>query len=263
MQDRGYFNADVSTRDFWEYCKCSRSLCVFFLQRRGCTDAPAFHDCVVGGEAMHVMTSINSLNGAPTAAEPELLQGLLRKSWGFAGFVVTDFGGFEQIYTMHGCKNPDIDPARCCSNVSCAAIAGMAAGLDQDGGGTDCVDEIPALVRAGKIAPARIEQSFRRLMRARLRLGMMDPPALNDQNRVKFAAVESAAHLRLARRAAAAAICLYRNRNDTLPLDATELNHSGAVLLAGFSADDGDLLQGNCEQNSAHSHVHFFIRYES
>ena len=82
-------------------------------------------------------------------------------------------------------------------------LAGMAAGLDQDGGGTACVDEIPALVRAGKIAPARIEQSFRRQMRARLRLGMMDPPALNDQNRVKFAAVESAAHLRLARRAAA------------------------------------------------------------
>lgn len=69
--DRGKFNAEVDTRSFYEFY------------------APAFHDCIVGGQPMHVMASINALNGVPTAAEPALLDGLLRSSWDFDGFVVT------------------------------------------------------------------------------------------------------------------------------------------------------------------------------
>ena len=107
------------------------------------------------------------------------------------------------------------------------------------------MDEIPSLVRAGKLTSARIETSFRRLMLMRLRLGMFDPPAMNRQNYVMFSNVESSAHLTLARRAAASAMCLYSNRDGTLPLSALQYNYSGAMLVAGFSADDGDLLQGN------------------
>ena len=201
--------------------------------------------------------------------------GLLRDEWGWDGFVVTDYGAFEQIYTSQGCGNKGSDPARCCSNVSCAALAGMRAGLDQDGGGTACVDEIPDLVSAGSLSPGRVELSFRRLMKARLELGMFDPPAEEIGNSLPFSAVESQQHLSLARRAGQKAICLYQNRGNVLPLSAADFllpessgsqrggwrphrssssgrgNGGGArLLVAGYTANDGDNLQGNYAQHT-------------
>jgi beta-glucosidase len=76
--DRGHFSANVSARDMFEY----------YL--------PPFHDCIATAEAMHVMTALNAINGVAASADPELVDGLLRNfsdSWGFTGFVVTDYGG--------------------------------------------------------------------------------------------------------------------------------------------------------------------------
>ena len=120
--------------------------------------------------------------------------------------------------------------------------------------------------------------SFRRLMRQRIRLGMLDSPTSNAWNRLAFATVEDAAHTQLARKAAQESICLYhnrapaaakaepqgqgdeegralfvasQNRNATLPLDLPKLKAvSGSVLLAGWMADDGDELCGNYVQHT-------------
>lgn len=54
---------------------------------------PPFHACISEAKAMHVMTSLNAINGVATSADPELVDGLLRNdsdNWNFTGFVVTE-----------------------------------------------------------------------------------------------------------------------------------------------------------------------------
>ena len=263
-----------------------------------------FHDCIATANAMHVMTSLNAINGVATSADPDLVDGILRNfsdSWQFSGFVVTDYGGWEGIggdtgaFGNHGCSNPNARRDVCCKTNECSALKGVQAGLDQDGGGMLALQEIPKLVAAGQLSEERIAMSFRRLMRQRIRLGMFDPPTSNAYNRIAFATLESAAHVELARTAAQKGICLYQNRappaaadkaastratelaksadeeageaatttratsegerafwlasqnsNATLPLNLLALTGSPhSVLLAGFTADDGDELFGN------------------
>lgn len=286
--DRGHFSANVTADDMFEY----------YL-------AP-FHDCIATAEAMHVMTSLNAVNGVATSADPDLVDGILRNfsdSWNFSGFVVTDYGGWEGIgggpgaFGDHGCDNPNARKDTCCKDVECSALKGVQAGLDSDGGGMLALQQIPKLVSAGQLSEERIAMSFRRLMRQRVRLGMFDPPTSNAYNRLAFGTVESAKHSELARTAAQKAICLYQNRvakatttmqqdelevevegvdgaegegedrgqneegtrafwlasqnsNGTLPLNLAALSakpHS--VLLAGWTADDGDNLFGNYVQH--------------
>ena len=138
--------------------------------------------------------------------------------------------------------------------------------------------QIPGLVKDGALSEERIAMSFRRLMRQRIRLGMFDPPTSNSYNRLSFGSVESASHIALARTAAQKAICLYQNRrpgllevdkhteekeegtrafwlasqnsHGTLPLNLSALSSKPhSVLVAGFTADDGDNLFGNYVQH--------------
>ena len=124
--DRGHFSANVSAVDMFEY----------YL--------PAFHDCIHVARAMHVMMALNAINGVAASADPELIDGLLRNfsdSWNFTGFVVTDYGGWEGIsgdkgaFGNHGCSNPNARRDVCCKDNKCAALRGVQAGLDSDGGG--------------------------------------------------------------------------------------------------------------------------------
>lgn len=61
---------------------------------------PAFKACIQAG-ARSVMCSYNAVNGKPSCAHPELLQGLLRDTWGFKGFVVSDCGAVSDILWPH------------------------------------------------------------------------------------------------------------------------------------------------------------------
>lgn len=61
---------------------------------------PAFKACIQAG-ARSVMCSYNAVNGKPSCASPELLQGLLRDKWGFDGFVVSDCGAVSDILWPH------------------------------------------------------------------------------------------------------------------------------------------------------------------
>ena len=147
-------------------------------------------------------------------------------------------------------------------------MKGLQAGLDQDGGGTAAIKLIPGLVKSGQISSERVALSFRRLMRQRIRLGMLDPPASVEYNKLRFDTVlESANHTQIARVAAQKSICLYQNRapqaarqdvqegstaraerafwlpsinvNHTLPLNLKALATTpGSVLLTGWMAGD-------------------------
>lgn len=98
----------MTTRSFWEHY------------------APVFHDCAITARGSHIMASYNSMNGIPTAADPNLLTNLLRTQWKWPGFVVGDYDAYANIFSTH----------HYVADMEHAASAGMNAGLDQEGGGT-------------------------------------------------------------------------------------------------------------------------------
>eukprot|EP00937_MAST-01D_sp_MAST-1D-sp2_P005271 g5271.t1 len=195
------------------------------------TYLPAFRACVARARAVHVMCSFNSVNGVPACANKGLLTAVLREQWGFDGFVVSEY---------------------------------VSVGWTRRGGGTAAVAALPAALRAGTARAANVTSSFRRLYRARLRLGMLDPP---DPARTPWNALrmeeecQTAARAAQARRAAEQALTLLRNHAGTLPLPAAAAAYehradgsksrgspasckSGLAVIGPF-ADDGNALLGN------------------
>ena len=83
-----------------------------------------------------------------------------------------------------------------------AAAAGINAGIDQEGGGTSAVAQLQAAVESKLTNSSTIATSFRRLMRARMKLGMLDPPQLSKFNHIGLSQLRSAETTALNRRAA-------------------------------------------------------------
>ena len=216
VDDRFSFNAVVNGRDFWE------------------SYMPAFDACVSEAKAMHVMCSYNSVNGVPACGNTGLLTTVLRNKFSFEGFVVSDYDAWAFIYDRHQYTKSMED----------AAALGINSGLDQEGGGNAAIDELHAAVNHSKTTPSAIEKAFRRLFRARIRLGMFDLRLVKYYdlfyNSTELANNE--AHRAVNQRAARESITLLKNGNETLPLNARNVN---SAALIGFQGNIAGLLSGN------------------
>ena len=100
--------------------------------------------------------------GVPSCANGELMNGVLRKKWGWDGFIVSDYDGWANLVT----------PQSFAPNYTAAAAIGINAGMDQEGGGTQAIEKLPDAVKAGLTTAEAVATSFRRLFAARIRLGM-------------------------------------------------------------------------------------------
>jgi beta-glucosidase len=209
--DRHSFNAIVSERDLRE------------------TYLPHFEMAVVEGGAESVMCAYNRVLGQPACASRLLLHDILRGEWRFTGYVVSDCWAITDIHEGH----------RMVATETEAAALALAAGTD-----LSCGPEYASLTRAverGLVTEAQVDTALARLLRARFRLGMFDPPA-----RVPYAAIpasvnDAPAHRALAREAAREAIVLLKNDGGLLPLR----KDPGTIAVLGPNADDADVLLGN------------------
>ena len=125
--------------------------------------------------------------------------------------------------------------------------------MDQEGGGNGCVQTLPEAVKNGTVNASAVAQAFRRLFRARIRLGMLDPPVSVEYNRIDKSVAASEDHLDVALRAAQESICLYKNGRPAggsgekaLPL-APPPSKRWRLLLAGAQGNSSAALIGNCE----------------
>jgi len=181
------FNVDPSPRDLFG------------------TYLPAFRRVVVDGKARSIMCSYNAINGAPACSNTNLLGSILRKDWGFSGFVTSDCGAIEDISKGHHfAKN----------NVEASALA-VKAGTD-----TTCGNEYVDLVQSvkdGLITEQQIDTSLKRLFMARMKLGMFDPPSKVSFAAIPYSENHSETHQALSLRAARESIILLKNTR-VLPL---------------------------------------------
>ncbi len=189
---------------------------------------PHFEAAIKEGGAYSVMCAYNSVDGKPACANPRLIEDILRKQWGFSGYVVSDCGAIDDIYRRH--------------KYVPTAEEGVALALKA---GTDltCGNEythlLPAL-KQGLVQESDIDQAVKRLFRARFRLGMFDPPAMVKYAQIPYSENDSPAHRMLAVEAARKSIVLLKNEGRTLPL-----SKSKTIAVIGPNANDVDVLLGN------------------
>jgi beta-glucosidase len=193
------------------------------------TYLPHFEAAIKDGGAYSVMCAYNSVDGLPACANPRLLEDILRKEWGFTGYVVSDCGAIGDIYLNHK-KAPN-------------AEAGVARAI-QAGTDLNCGIEYGnalAAVRSGLLAEADVNKALRRLLTARFKLGMFDPQEMVRYAQIPYSSVDSAEHRALALETARKSIVLLKNERRTLPLRKS----LRTIAVIGPSADDAGLLLGN------------------
>ena len=209
--ERHRFDATPSERDFYE------------------TYLPQFEAAVREGHVGAVMGAYNSVYGRPACANPLLLTDLLRKQWGFDGHVVSDCGAIYDIYANHKFT---ATPAE-------AAAAAVKAGDD-----LCCGRDYNSLVRAvkkGLISETEINTAVGRVLEARFRLGLFDPPDKVPYAQIPITQNDTPAHEALALKMARESIVLLKN-DSLLPLDRTKIKR---IAVIGANADSVAVLLGN------------------
>jgi beta-glucosidase len=198
---------------------------------------PPFRAALDEGAATF-MSGFNSINEVPASANPFTLTQILRKEWGFRGFVVSDYNSIREIMA-HGIANDD----------STAARKSFLAGVDMDMEGHIYLPNLPTLVRSKAVPEERLDDAVRRILRLKFALGLFDRPYVDGAAAAK--AAPTSAHLSLAREAAEESFVLLRNEllgneaagaGPVLPL---RIKAGGTIALVGPLADSDEEMLGS------------------
>jgi beta-glucosidase len=174
-----------------------------------------------------VMASFNDVDGVPATANKWLLTDVLRKQWGFKGFVVTDYTGINEM-VEHGIGDTQTVSARA-----------LMAGIDMDMVGESFLTTTQKSLKEGKVTLAQIDAACRRILEAKYKLGLFtDPYKYCDENRAKTE-IFTKANRAEARSIAAQSFVLLKNQNNILPLQ-----KSGTIALIGPMADNKENMPG-------------------
>lgn len=185
---------------------------------------PPFRQAVEAGVET-VMPAHHEVNGVPCHGDRRLLEDRLRRAWAFPGLVVSDWMDVERLHTVHRVAESRAEATR----------LAVVAGVDVNMHGRAFFDDVKALVEAGRLPLARVDEAVRRVLSAKLRLGLFERRYV-DPARVPEV-VLAPAHVELARDAARRSLVLLRNEGGVLPLRAPR-----TLLVSGPAADDQTLL---------------------
>ena len=179
--------------------------------------------------AATLMSSFNDISGVPGSANPYIMTEILKKRWKHDGFIVSDWGAVEQLKNQ-GLAATKKDAARYAFN----------AGLEMDMMSHAYDRHLKELVEEGKVTMAQVDESVRRVLRVKFRLGLFErpyTPVTNEKDR--FFRPQSMA---VAAQLAAESMVLLKNNNQILPL-----TNKKKIAVVGPMAKNGwDLLGSWC-----------------
>lgn len=210
-RERHRFDAQASERDLYE------------------TYLPQFERVVREGKVAGVMSSYNAINGAPASANTFLLNDLLRKRWGFDGYVVSDCGAIGDIWQQHHYVNTPEE----------AAAAAVKAGCNLCCGG-----DYNALVRAVQqvlVTEKEVDAALYHTLWTRFRLGMFDPADKVPYSKYTLKDNDTPANRQVALDLARQSLVLLKN-DGILPLDRSKFKR---IAVIGPNGDSKSMLQGN------------------
>ena len=208
---RHTFDVQPTERDFYE------------------TYLPHFEAAVREGHVGAVMGAYNSVFGKPACANPLLLTELLRKQWGFDGHVVSDCGAIYDIFANHKFV-PTSEEA---SALAVKAGDDLCCGVDYN--------SLTRAVKQGLISEKEIDVAVGRLLEARFRLGLFDPPEKVPYAQITMAQNDTPEHEALALQMARESIVLLKN-DGLLPLNRAKIKR---IAVIGANANSVPMLLGN------------------
>ena len=186
-----------------------------------------FKEAVRKGNAMSVMASYNEIDGIPSHANKWLLHEVLRKEWGFKGYVVSDY------YAITELNRRDDTVSQCVAEDKIhAALLAAESGVNIELPDIDCYPNLVQLVQNGKLQESVIDELVSALLKYKFILGLFDDPYVDPaavQNDTKLKRNRS-----LALKAAHETITLLKNENKLLPLDPAE---KCTIAVIGPNAD--------------------------
>ncbi|PLB86722.1 beta-glucosidase [Dysgonamonadaceae bacterium] len=185
---------------------------------------PSFKAGVDAG-AMSAMMSHNELNGIPCHSNEWLMTEVLRKEWGFKGFIVSDWMDIEHLYDLHATAE----------NLKEAFYQSIMAGMDMHMHGIHWNELVSELVKEGRIPESRIDESVRKILTIKFRLGLFEHPYADEKKTMKIRL--NPEHRQTALEAARNSIVLLKN-DGILPLTEKYKN----VLVTGINANDMNIL---------------------
>ena len=188
---------------------------------------PPFKAAIQQGGDWNVMMSHNDLNGVPCHTNSWLMTDVLRKEWGFRGFIVSDWMDIEHCVDQH----------RTAANNKEAFYQSIMAGMDMHMHGPEWQTAVVELVKEGRIPESRIDESVRRILTVKFRLGLFEHPYSDVKTRDRV--INDPEHKHTALGASRNSIVLLKNENDLLPLDAQKYKK---VLVTGINANDQNIM---------------------
>lgn len=192
-------SSDVDMRSLWEY----------YL--------PAFEQSIIEGKAFSIMCAYNELNHVPCCGNQYLLTDMLRRKWGFEGYVVSDCGAIHDMVAGHHFVRTEAE----------AVARGILAGCDLNCGEYYRHHLLEAL-NLGLIGEEDLDRALTRVLSARFRLGEFDPAEIVPYQAIPEEKLDCQEHRDLALEAAHKAIVLLKNEN-ILPLNVNKIKSIAVI----------------------------------
>ena len=194
-----------------------------------------FKEALKKGGAISLMASYNELDGVPSHANKWLLQDVLRKEWGFKGFIVSDYFAIWELGYRPDTHGHFVAKGK---KESCALA--VQAGVNIELPDPDCYLHLVELVRKRVLKESQLDELVAPMLFWKFEMGLFDDPYVNPDEADRV--VGSEANRELALRAAREAITLLRNEGNTVPLDVNRLKTIAVIgpnahrsLLGGYS----------------------------
>ena len=181
----------------------------------------------VDAGAGSVMSSFNEVDGVPATGNKFLMTDVLRKQWGFKGFVVTDYTAINEMID-HGM-----------GNLQTVSALALNAGIHMDMVGEGFLTTLKKSLSEGKVTQKQIDDACRLILEAKYKLGLFDDPYRYCDNQRAASEIYTNANRKAARELAADCFVLLKNQGNILPL-----KKSGTIALIGPLADAKENMPG-------------------
>ena len=215
-----------------------------------------FEKAIKEGGALSMMAAYSEIDGIPCVDNKWLLTDVLRKEWGFKGFVLSDLGAIKMSLENH----------RVAADIPDALSQTLKAGLNMqfyDFPHPDFMAAMKKAVASGMLPQTTLDRAVRDVLRVKFLLGLFDHPYVDTTLRDKV--FHSAAHQDLALQAAQESICLLKNEGNILPFKhirslAVIGPLAASTYLGGYSNEDGkaiSILDGLRQRAGANIAIHY------
>ena len=193
-----------------------------------------FQECIQKAGAISVMPSYNEIDGVPSHASQWLLRDVLRKEWGFQGFLVSDYYAIWELS-----HRPDTHGHGVAKDKREACLLAVRAGVNLELPEPDCYLHLVELVRNRLITESQLDELAAPMLEWKFKLGLFEEPFVDPKRAVEIVGCES--NRKLALQAARETITLLKNENNLVPLNPRKIK---SIAVIGPNADR-ELLGGN------------------